>query len=344
MTLQDQILEIAKKQKKVRTSDVQRAIRESVSRQYIIRIIRELVQKGTLIRFGAGAGTFYTLPTNVMSLNNELTRVLKNESLKEHEIYFDFEKKLHLKETLDENVYSIFTYTFSEMLNNAIEHSQSEEIKITYLDNKEMISFIIRDYGIGAFKNVMQKHSLKSEIEAIQDILKGKTTTNPESHSGQGIFFTSKIADLFILESYGYRLRVDNRIPDLFIEETSPSVKGTKVIFSISAQSKKHLSDLFREYQTDPEGYDFDKTKILIKLFTMGTVYVSRSQARRIVSGLEKYRSIVLDFQKVPTIGQAFADEIFRVFKSRYPDINIEPINMSETVEFMIKRAKQSVG
>lgn len=338
MTLQDKILELAKQQKKFQTSDIQKAVKESVSRQYINRILRYFIQQGKLVRFGAGAGTFYTLPANVMSLNNELTKVLKNENLKEHEIYFDFEKKLHLKETLNENVYSIFTYTFSEMLNNAIEHSKSGKIKITYSDNKELFSFIVRDYGIGAFKNVMQKHSLQSEIEAIQDILKGKTTTNPESHSGQGIFFTSKIADLFILESYGYRLRVDNRVPDLFIEEISPSVKGTKVTFSISAQSKKHLSDLFREYQTDPEGYDFDKTKIFIKLFTMGTVYVSRSQARRIVSGLEKYKHIVLDFQKVPTVGQSFADEIFRVFKSRYPDIKIEPINMTETVEFMVKR------
>lgn len=339
MTLQQIILELAKKQKKIQTSSVQSILKEPVSRQYINRILREIVQSGELVRFGAGAGTFYTLPANVMSLQNELTKILKNQNLKEHEIYFDFEKKLHLKETLDENVYSIFTYAFSEMLNNAIEHSQSEKIKITYLDNKELFSFIIRDYGVGAFKNVMEKHSLKSEIEAIQDILKGKTTTNPESHSGQGIFFTSKIADLFVLESYGYRLRVDNRIPDLFIEEVSPIIKGTKVMFSISANSEKHLSDLFKEYQTDPDGYDFDKTKILIKLFTMGTVYVSRSQARRVMASLEKYKHIVLDFQKVPTIGQAFADEIFRVFKSRHPNIKIEPINMDETVEFMIRRA-----
>jgi anti-sigma regulatory factor (Ser/Thr protein kinase) len=338
MTLKEIILQLAEDKIKLQTSDVQVKTKKEYSRQYIIQSLKELTENGSLVRFGAGAGTFYTLPNNVKSLNNKLSRRLKNEGLKEHEIYFDFEKKLHLKETLDENIYSIFTYAFSEMLNNAIEHSESKEVEVTYFNSKKDLSFEIRDFGIGAFKNVKNKHELQSEIEAIQDILKGKTTTNPEAHSGQGIFFTSKIADLFIIESYGYRLRIDNSIPDTFIEELSPELKGTRVSFTINASSKKHLSDVFSEYQTNPEGYDFDKTKILIKLYTMGTVYVSRSQARRILVGLEKYKHIILDFQNVPTVGQAFADEIFRVFKARYPDIEIEPVNMAETVEFMIKR------
>ena len=55
-----------------------------------------------------------------------------------------------------------------------------------------MLSFIVNDSGIGIFRNIMQKRNLKSELEAIQDLMKGKTTTMPESHSGEGIFFTSK--------------------------------------------------------------------------------------------------------------------------------------------------------
>jgi ERCC4-type nuclease len=55
-------------------------------------------------------------------------------------------------------------------------------------------------------------------MEAIQDILKGKTTTMPKSHSGQGIFFTSKSGDLFILDSFGYQVIVDNKIPDVFVK------------------------------------------------------------------------------------------------------------------------------
>jgi len=75
----------------------------------------------------------------------------------------------------------------------------------------------------------------------------------------------------------------------------------------------------------------------------MGTVYISRSQARRILVGLEKFKKIILDFDRVPNAGQAFADEIFRVFQSRHPNISIEPINMSETVGFMVKRVERPV-
>ncbi|NCO44182.1 STAS-like domain-containing protein, partial [Candidatus Berkelbacteria bacterium] len=39
-------------------------------------------------------------------------------------------------------------------------------------------------------------------------------------------------------------------------------------------------------------------------------------------------------------VGQGFTDEIFRVFKTRHPHIKITPVNMNESVEFMVKRAK----
>jgi hypothetical protein len=41
------------------------------------------------------------------------------------------------------------------------------------------------------------------------------------------------------------------------------------------------------------------------------------------------------------SVGQAFADEIFRVWKRRYPEISIIPKNMHENVEFMVDRAQK---
>ncbi len=184
----------------------------------------------------------------------------------------------------------------------------------------------------------MKKRNLKNEIEAIQDLLKGKTTTQPQAHSGEGIFFTSKVADIFSLESFGQKLTINNLLKDIFIEDVKPSKRGTKVFFQLACDSQKHLNDIFREYQTDPTEHAFDKTEIQIKLYTLGTVHVSRSQARRVLAGLDKFRSIILDFDQVPTIGQAFADEIFRVFKNKHPDIQVTPINMNETVRFWVDR------
>jgi hypothetical protein len=85
----------------------------------------------------------------------------------------------------------------------------------------------------------------------------------------------------------------------------------------------------------------FDKTEVRIRLYTLGTVHVSRSQARRVLSGLEKFKSVILDFGKVPMIGQGFADELFRVYKKSHPEIELKPINMNAAVKFMIDRVEK---
>ena len=128
---------------------------------------------------------------------------------------------------------------------------------------------------------------------------------------------------------------------DIFVEEKKPSLKGTSVNFSINLNTQKHLNDIFQEFQSEPNTYAFDTTKPPVKLYQSGTIYISRSQAKRLLSGLEKFKKIILDFDKVPTVGQAFCDEIFRVFQSQHPEIQIIPINMIQPVEFMVKRVEK---
>ena len=49
---------------------------------------------------------------------------------------------------------------------------------------------------------------------------------------------------------------------------------------------------------------------------------------------------VVLDFSAVASVGQAFADEVFRVFKIKHPDVEVVPINASPEVKRMISRAR----
>lgn len=278
------------------------------------------------------------LPTYAGQVEWTFHRRYRNEHLAEHEVLEAIEGSAHFRRLLPENVQSIFAYAFSEMLNNAIEHSQSATVQIVVEKRAQNLTFYVNDIGIGVFRNIKRQRRLASELDAVQDLLKGKTTTAPRAHSGEGIFFTSKVADIFSLESFGYKLTIDHLVNDIFFEAAHPSKRGTKVLFQIACDSGKVLTDIFREYQTDPEEYAFDKTAIQVRLYTLGTEHVSRSQARRIVAGLEKFRSIVLDFDKVPNIGQAFADEIFRVFRNAHPAIHITPIHMNEAVRFMVER------
>lgn len=335
----DKIAKFVQKNEKFTTQEVASAL--GVSRIYAHRLVNELIKKGQVIKIGSTRSAYYVDAKNYVDLakQDEVKLKLKNENLKEHEVFSQLEKRLPLMAQWNENIRSIFYYAFTEMFNNAIDHSESKYIEILILTTKTHLNFHIRDWGIGVFKNVMKKKKLNSELEAIQDLLKGKTTTQPEAHSGEGIFFTSKIADVFSLESFDYSLIVENKLQDIFVREID-SVRGTKVTFSLMMNSEKHLNDIFKKYQLNPEEPGFDKTEIHVKLYSMGTMYISRSQAKRILVNLEKFKSVILDFDKVPTVGQAFADEVFRVFKGRHPEVAITPINMNETVKFMINRVR----
>lgn len=339
MNLKQGILELLLNNERIKTADVVEFFNNKYSRGYISKIINELVKEDKLLKGGSTAGAFYVLPgrKDLIEASVVYRKVVTREGLEEHVILGEI-NQTDLYLNLGDNVKSIFNYTFSEMLNNAIDHSLSKDILIEVKKTNEYFEFLVEDYGIGVFKNIKKKKKLESELEAVQDLLKGKTTTQPQTHSGEGIFFTSKISDTFTLESFDFQLVIDNEVKDIFFGENYKKNKGTRVMFKIALNTKKHLVDIFKKYQSNQETMAFDKTEVKIKLFTMGTVHVSRSQARRVLAGLDKFKHIILDFDKVPMIGQGFADEIFRVYKVKHPDIDIKAVNTNEAVNFMIKR------
>lgn len=67
---------------------------------------------------------------------------------------------------------------------------------------------------------------------------------------------------------------------------------------------------------------------------------VSRSEAKRLLQRVDRFRCVVLDFAEVATIGQAFADEIFRVFANEHPEVELVPIHAATQVQQMIRRAQ----
>ncbi len=341
MTIKEAIVKAADSKKIFKTRDVLSILKNNYSRQAVSNEINNQVDQGYLMRQGKGPSTYYALASNAIFLGNAINFNLLNKGLSEHDVLMSVKSEKAFWKGVSENIHSIFAYAFSEMLNNAIDHSESEKVAIKIIRSDDYIIFEIRDTGIGVFKNIMLKRRLNSELEAIQDLLKGKTTTAPQLHSGEGIFFTSKIADEFILTSFGRKLRIDNVINDIFLEDKKPSLKGTQVSFRISLKTKKHLNDIFRHYESRPGSYAFDKTEIQVRLYETGTIYISRSQAKRLLAGLDKFKKIILDFERVPTVGQAFADEVFRVFKIQNPSIEIVPINMAEPVAFMVGRVEK---
>jgi hypothetical protein len=175
------------------------------------------------------------------------------------------------------------------------------------------------------------------------ELSKGKVTTDPDNHTGEGIFFSSRTFDTFNILSGGVYFDHHQDDGEDWIpgnERQPQQVDGTSVLMTIKNNSDKTIQSIFDQYATDNEDYRFDKTVVPVKLLEYGDDrLVSRSQAKRLMKRFDRFRTVVLNFQDVESIGQAFADEVFRVFPSHYPDVEIVPVATNEQVARMIRRA-----
>ncbi|MFH1801201.1 MAG: DUF4325 domain-containing protein [Candidatus Omnitrophota bacterium] len=321
----------------IRTRDIVGALR--ITRQTAHQHLQELILAGKLIKEGATFGARYKVRSSGQKEKAvSFSGIRKVPGLNEDRVYDEAVLRMRLQKELSPGAFKIARYAFTEMLNNAISHSRAKEVEFRLDLEAGEFRFRILDRGIGVFESVRGKFKLKDPFEAAEHLLKGKQTTDPEHHSGQGIFFTSKIADRFVLSSQKLGLITEAKQQETFLEEIRKPFRGTLVEFVLKQRSRKDLRGLFGFYSD--EDYEFHKTRVVVHLSARGGGLVSRSEAKRILFGLEKFKHILLDFRRVKGIGQGFADEVFRVFQKAHPEIRIEPVHMAPAVDFMVKRAQ----
>lgn len=89
------------------------------------------------------------------------------------------------------------------MINNVVDHSEGSVLRIAIIE--DYVSFQIRiiDNGIGIFKKIADGFNLRSINDAILELDKGKCTTDPERHTGEGVFFSSKMFNMFVIQANG---------------------------------------------------------------------------------------------------------------------------------------------
>jgi DNA-binding MarR family transcriptional regulator len=308
----------------------------NISRQAVNKHLKILIQSGKAQKVGNTKAALYFLSTTKLKKARIKTfnKVYEIINLKEDIVFLEIDTFLRLKKNLRQNVFEIIQYAFTEMLNNAIDHSESEKCLVEVKIGPYDIEIMIRDYGIGIFYSIHTKLKLDDETEAVGALLKGKTTTMKERHSGEGIFFTSKALGISAFRSHNTNLIFDNTHNDIYVRQEK-FIRGTEVRLQIGINSQKNLSTIFNQFAPAEYGYAFQKTKVHIKLYLQS--FISRSEARRLLTGLNKFSEIILDFKDVKKIGQGFADEIFRVFHNKYPDIVIKADNVSPVLRQMIK-------
>ncbi|MBR2024991.1 MAG: DUF4325 domain-containing protein [Clostridia bacterium] len=236
----------------------------------------------------------------------------------------------HIK-NYDDNVLRIWNYVFSEMTNNVMDHSQAENLKVVVIQNYTQTTVMLVDDGVGIFNKIKEHFSLSSLDEAICELFKGKLTTDEKNHSGEGIFFSSKVMDTFFIVSSGKVFATTKYNNDLILNYEVP-FDGTCVVMSLSNFTHKKISEVFDSYSND-EG-SFVKTRIPLKNI-FDTAPISRSQAKRICNRLDNFTEVILDFEDLDWMGQGFAHQLFVVYQNANPDIKLIPINMNDSIKNM---------
>lgn len=252
--------------------------------------------------------------------------------LEEDRVWNEVVKTLDLAERPP--AWRILAYGFTEMVNNAIDHSAGSTVHVAAGRGAGVVELTIEDDGRGAFDTLAVGLDLPDQLTAIQELTKGKRTTAPANHTGEGIFFTSKAVDVFRLAANGYVWTVDNLRNDQAVG-VSRVHRGTSVRLQLDPETDRDLVALFSEFTDD---YEFTRSRTVVRLFEIGVTFVSRSEAKRLLAGLEDFAEVEIDFSGVDSVGQGFVDEILRVWPREHPGTTLIPTGMNPAVEFMVRR------
>lgn len=314
--------------------------------------VKDLVAKQFEIKTSSAGNHLRTLIKEGLVLENKKRLTLKTDEMlkQEVEITKDLEEDVIFQKYIfphltcaTPNAQNLISTSFTEMVNNVIDHSEGTKLTIIMLESPISTIIQVSDNGIGIFKKIKNALGLTDERQSLLELSKGKFTTDPANHSGEGVFFTSRLCDKFFIVSnelvYGHE---SDREMDYLIGNEELPKGGTHVVFEVKNHTTRTARSVYDQFSTvDAPG--FYKTIVPVKLAQFQNEgLVSRSQAKRLLARVERFTHVILDFKGIDEIGQAFADQIFRVFTRENPNITLTTKNTNETIDKMIAHVKNS--
>jgi len=238
-----------------------------------------------------------------------------------------------LLESAAPNVRNIAHTGFTEILNNAIDHSQARTVCACVHVDQAALQMAIMDDGVGAFARIARHLHLADRRLAVLELSKGKLTTAASGHSGIGIFVSSRFFDRFTLRSDGLVFTHSGDFQFDWLDDAGYR-RGTVVLMEIALDSPRTAMSVYERY-FDPSqtgGGAFRLTEVPVRLAALGQELVSRSQGKWVTARIDQFERVILDFSGIATVGQGFVDEVFRVFANAHPQVRLIPENMAPEV------------
>jgi len=314
------------------------AERTGLSRVAVSRRIKKLADTGYLERHGSGTRQTYSPGVNrFWLLQTELAAVAQSGG--------EFGAwEMHVAPLLQElpgNVVNLANIAFTEMVNNVLDHSQARHVHMAVHLSEGHLQMLVADDGVGIFRRIAQALALFDDRLALLELAKGKFTTSPEAHSGMGIFVSSRMLDGFAIDSKGlsFDLRMDTQKLAAFDWVDASALprtagQGTVVRMDLSLHTIRTAQEVYTRYfSPDAAGGDaFHTTEVPVRLAQLSSQLTSRSQGKWVVERATQFKTVVLDFAAVTTVGQGFVDEVFRVFATAHPEVRLKPVNLLPVV------------
>lgn len=313
-----------------------------LSRVAVSRRLKKLADAGYLLRHGSGTRQTYSIGSSRFWLG-----VLQREDILNQggEMAVWERHVAPLITDQNPNVRSLANTAFTEMLNNALDHSQAQQVALGVHMHADRLQMVVADDGVGIFGKITESAHLFDPRLAMLELAKGKFTTAPEGHSGMGIFVSSRMMDGFSIESCGLRFdphETHQALPAFDWIDVAACLKPlqarTVLRMDIALDSTRTPNDVYLKYfEPNEVGSEaFHTTEIPVRLAQLSSELVSRSQAKWVMERATQFKTVILDFEGVAHVGQAFVDEIFRVFAVAHSHIQLKTVGMTSEVAQLV--------
>lgn len=317
-----------------------------LTRVAVSRRIKKLADAAYLHRHGTGTRQTYSLGDKRFWLRVEpLDQIVRRGG----EMVVWEQHLAALLADLPGNVKSLAYTAFTKMLNNALDHSSGQQVVMGVHVQGGLLHMLVGDDGEGIFRKIANAADLFDPRLAILELAKGKFTTAPTGHSGMGIFVSSRMMDDFAIDSFGLRFDPnETRAPLSGFDwmdanaQLKPAQAQTVVRMAIALDSTRVANDVYFKYFESSHvgdagpGDAFHTTEIPVRLAQLSSELVSRSQAKWVMNRATQFMTVILDFEGVVHVGQAFVDEVFRVFATARPHIRLKTMGMSPEVAKLV--------
>lgn len=239
---------------------------------------------------------------------------------------------------LPAHVARMVQHGFTELVNNAADHSGGTSVTVSLRQTPSHVQLLVSDDGCGVFERICEAFGLPDARHAMLELSKGRLSSQPEAHTGRGLFFSAQLADVFDIHANNTAFQRRAWESGGWQPGRPLPRQGSSIYLAIALDTTRTLDQVLAAWSVAGDGIAFDRTTVNLRLLAgPGQPLDSRAQARRVAARLAVFRRAEISFEGVEDVGHGFADELFRVFARARPEVELVPTHMTPRIAALVR-------